>query len=61
MGRYTQLVSYTDFLKELHDCLLNIYLEKTRKEKSELEELLKNDTWYNAEDYLDGGFVDEIK
>jgi ATP-dependent protease ClpP protease subunit len=61
MGRYTQLVSYTDFLKELHDCLLNIYLEKTKKNKSDLELLLKNDTWYNADEYLNGGFVDEIK
>jgi len=60
-GRYTQLVSYTDFLKELHDCLLNIYLEKTKKDKAELEELLKNDTWYNAGDYLKNGFVDAIK
>jgi len=61
MGRFTQLVSYTDFLKELHECLLNIYLEKTQKNRNELEELLKNDTWYNANDYLRNGFVDGIK
>jgi Protease subunit of ATP-dependent Clp proteases len=61
MGKFTQLMSYTNFLKELHDCMLNIYAERTSKNKTELAQLLKNETWYNAQQYLDGGFVDGIK
>lgn len=61
MGRYTQIVAYTEFLKELHNCLVNIYLSKINKSREELEELLKNDTWLNAEEYLKLGFIDEIK
>lgn len=61
IGRYTQLISYTDFLKKLHKCLMDIYLKKTNISPEKLEELLKNDTWYNAQEYLNEGFIDEIR
>jgi ATP-dependent protease ClpP protease subunit len=60
-GRYTQLVSYTEHLTEIHNKLMDIYLEKTPKSREELELLLKRDSWYDAEGYLENGFVDEIK
>lgn len=60
-GRYTQMISYAGYLTDLHTCLVNIYLPKCNKTKDELEVLLKNDTWYTAKEYLDHGFVDEIK
>jgi ATP-dependent protease ClpP protease subunit len=61
MGRYTQLVSYTKYLTKLHDSLVNAYLPKCKLTKSELEELLKNDTWYTPSEYLEHSFIDEIK
>ena len=60
-GRYTQLMAYTDFLKDLHDKLVDIYHKRTKISKERLEVLLKDDTWYNAVDYLKEGFIDEIK
>lgn len=60
-GRYTQLVSHNEFLKELHQCLSEIYMSsKISISSKKLEELLKNDTWYNSKEYLDVGFIDEI-
>jgi len=61
MGRFTQLVSYTKYLQQLHDSLVNAYLPKCNLTKEQLEELLKNDTWYSPEEYLAHGFIDEIK
>lgn len=61
MGRFTQLVSYTKYLQQLHDSLVNTYLPKCNLTKEQLEELLKNDTWYSPEEYLKHGFIDEIK
>ena len=40
---------------------MDIYLPKFKGTPEELEELLKNDTWYTAEQYMAHGFVDEIK
>jgi ATP-dependent protease ClpP protease subunit len=61
-GRYTQLMSYSKFISELHDKLVNIYMKHNSKcSKEELELLLMKDTWYNAEEYKNTGFVDEIK
>ena len=61
MGSYSKLMSYSDYVTQLHNTLTNIYLDKCKCDKKELEELLKIDTWFNAEAYLKKGFVDEIK
>lgn len=60
-GRYTQMQSYSGHLTDLHKKLMEIYLPKFKGTPEELEELLKNDTWYTAEQYMAHGFVDEIK
>jgi ATP-dependent protease ClpP protease subunit len=60
-GRYTQVVAHTDFLKEIHNCLINIYLKNIKISREKIEVLLKNDTWYNAEQYLAEGFIHGIK
>ena len=60
-GKYTHFISYSKFLSSLHETLLDIYLQHTNKEKDELEDLLKTETWFNAPEYMRHGFVDEIK
>ncbi len=60
-GKYTELRSYVRFLDHLHDKLTNIYCKKTGKSLEEIEKLLKNETWFSAEDYLKYGFIDELK
>lgn len=62
MGKYTHMMSYSEFLTKLHDKLVKIYLDNGCKmEKDVLETILKNETWFNAEEYLQYGFVDAIK
>lgn len=60
-GKYAEMRSYMLFLNKLHDCLMSIYLEKCNKTKNELEVLLRAETWFSAEEYLEHGFVDELK
>ena len=61
MGKYTQLVSHTGFLTKLHEMLSEIYLARSNKDKEALSDLLKNETWFSAKQYLEYGFIDEIK
>jgi len=61
LGRYTQMQSYSGHLTDLHKKLKELYLPKFKGTPEELEVLLKNDTWYSAEQYMAHGFVDEIK
>lgn len=59
-GKYTHLKSYTEHLTDLHDTLVDIYLEKCGKSREEVEAILSKETWYNAEQYLAAGFVEKI-
>lgn len=60
-GKFTHMSSYIKWLTNLNDTLVNIYVEKSSQTKEDIELLLKNETWYSAEDYLKAGFVDKIK
>lgn len=60
-GKYTEFRSYCRFLDQLHDKLVNIYCERTKKSKEEIELIMKNETWFSAEEYLKFGFIDEVK
>ena len=59
-GKYTEIMSYSNYLTHLHNALTQIYLDRSSKSKTELEELLKDETWFTAKEYLKHGFVDEI-
>lgn len=60
-GKFTHLVSYTKYLSQMHDRLVDIYLQKSTMGREEIEELLKDESWFNAEEYLEKGLIDEIK
>ena len=59
-GKYTFMKSYTEHLTALHNTLINIYLHRCKKTRNELEDILSNETWFNAKEYLEAGFIDEI-
>lgn len=59
-GSYTQLNSYGQYLKKLHNELADIYMQKCKTKRKRILKLLKNETWMNAEEYLKIGLVDEI-
>jgi ATP-dependent protease ClpP protease subunit len=60
-GKYTELLSYTGFLKKLNRKLTNIYRNKTGMEKDKIDELLRAETWFTAKQYLENGFIDQIQ
>jgi ATP-dependent protease ClpP protease subunit len=60
-GRYTQMESYMDNLKDVHKTLTEIYYERCKLSLEQLEIKLKTDKWYTSEQYLADGFVDAIK
>ena len=39
---------------------VKIYVDATGKPQSEIENLMKNETWFSAEEYKNMGFVTEI-
>ena len=49
-----------DFLEQVNDNLVSLYTKKTRKGKKEIKEMMKAETWMNAETALKNGFIDEI-
>ena len=49
-----------DFLDQVNENLIGLYAGKTKKGKKELRELMKAETWMNAEKAKAEGFIDEI-
>lgn len=60
-SKYQEINSYCKHLKDVHEKLANIYVQKTRLSRDEIEKIMRNETWYTSEEYLQLGFVDEIK
>lgn len=60
-SKYTELMSYMDYLSKLHNTLVKIYCNNTCKSEKEIEELLRRETWFSADEYHKNGFVDGIK
>ena len=60
-GKYTQLVSYIEFTKTMHKKLVDIYMRVFDGTKERLEDLLKTESWFDAEGYQALGLVTEIK
>lgn len=63
---YTKIMTYSEFIQNLHKVLVNIYLDRrgisrddTEKVK-ELEDLLLKETWMDAKQYLSHGFIHKI-
>lgn len=59
-GMFSHLISYSKHLSNLHEILCDIYLERCKLSKDELEKLLMSETWFTAKEYLALGFIDEI-
>ena len=65
---YTHIKSDFKLTTMYHDDLCQIYLENIRKDekgepvlnKEQLETLLRNETWYSADDYVKAGFADKV-
>lgn len=60
-GKYTQLLSMADFIKSMHQKLVNIYIKHTGININKLESLLQKESWFDADAYKELGFVDEVR
>ena len=59
-GNAEQLRKTADLLDGISQNIAEIYSEKTGKSIDEIRDLMKKETWMNADQSLENGFVDEI-
>ena len=59
-GNSDDLRKYADDLDSFEQTLINIYQAKTNLSTPQLQAMLKEEAWLNAEDALQLGFIDEV-
>jgi len=48
-------------LQSIEDAMINTYIKKTGLARDEIEQMLTDETWLNAEQAVDKGFADEVR
>ena len=60
-GKYTQLLSKMKHIGMYHTKIVKLYLDNNKKIGEEkLLDLLKTETWFTAEEYIEHGFADKL-
>lgn len=59
-GDHRSMEQASDLLKVIDRSIVNAYVIKTGKTEEELLSMMAKETWMNAQDALEHGFVDEI-
>lgn len=59
-GDYREAEKFANMLKGLTDILALAYIQKTKKPKKEIREMMDNETWFFGEEIVRKGFADEI-
>jgi ATP-dependent protease ClpP protease subunit len=60
-SKMQEISSYYKHLTDLHNKLANIYVQKTGIRREDIDKIMRDETWYTADEYKKMGFVDEIK
>lgn len=60
IGDADELRDTADIMDKLQDSIVNIYVQQSGKDETEIREMMKVETWMNASDALDHGFIDTI-
>lgn len=60
VGNANELRKQADDLEKITQASINVYMEKTGLDESTVKELLDNETWLDANEALELGFVTEI-
>jgi len=60
VGDAEELRSVADVMDKLQDSIVNIYEKRTGKTEGELRDMMAAETWMNANDALEHGFIDTI-
>lgn len=59
-GKFEEMKDHVENQKRLMECLIDIYLKKTKMKKEKIEDLLKHDLWLSPAECLEYGFIDQI-
>ena len=59
-GTSEELLSGSEFLKDLREKIINIYSERTQESRDVIESLMKKELWLNAETCKLLGLCDEV-
>jgi len=59
-GDYQEHLNRADMLKTIRDSMANIYTEHSEIEKSEIESMMKAETWISSEKAVSHGFASKI-
>jgi ATP-dependent Clp protease, protease subunit len=60
MGNAEEMRKVADMMEKLDGTISGTYAKRTKKDEEEIKALMSAETWMNAQDALDNGFVDEI-
>ena len=60
MGEADDLRDVADIMDKLQNSIVNIYEKRTGKDESEVRDMMAAETWLNASDALEHGFIDTI-
>ena len=60
VGDSTDLRKTADVLDKIRGTLVQTYVDKTGKDEKQVDEWVKAETWFTAEEAKDAGFIDEI-
>lgn len=59
-GKYTFIKAHNYMVDKLHNNLTQLYVDASGRPREQIEELMKNETWFSAQEYKDLGFVHNI-
>ena len=59
-GDYRDMEAMKQLLIQTNEAIMQTYVTKTGKTKEELTQMMNDETWMNAQQALEHGFVDEI-
>ncbi len=60
MGTATDMRSLADVLDKIAGTMITTYVGKSKKSETEIKTMLDEETWMNAAEALEAGFIDEI-
>ncbi len=60
LGNADDMLHMAALLEKVDETLVNTYAKRTGKSVDEIAALITDETWFNAQEALDSGFVDEI-
>lgn len=60
MGNSFDMEKVVERLESIDEQLISLYTKKTKKPRSEIRDMVENETWLNAEEAVEKGFADEV-